>query len=151
LSGLQQYQSGETVTARGVELSADKTWDSGYRLRDSVSVQDASYVSGRALLNSPKVLGKLNLSGPLPWAGLRMGYELRYDSSRLSPDGTTLGGYTLSNLTLSTDTLVKGLELSAGLYNLFDKRYAQPIAAGSWQNALEQDGRSVRVKLIYGF
>jgi outer membrane receptor protein involved in Fe transport len=150
-SGLLQYQSGETVKARGLELSADKTWESGYRLRDSVSVQDASYVSGRALLNSPEVLGKLNLSGPLPWAGLRMGYELRYDSSRLSRDGTTLGGYTLSNLTFSTDMLAKGLELSAGFYNLFDKRYAQPTAAGSWQNAIEQDGRSARVKLTYGF
>jgi outer membrane cobalamin receptor len=150
LSGLLQFQSGETVRARGLELSADKTWDGGYRLRDSVSVQDTAYASDRTLLNSPKVLGKINLSGPLPWAGLRMGYELRYDSSRLSRDGTTLGGYTLSNLTLSTDTLVKRLELSAGLYNLFDKRYAQPTAAGSWQNALEQDGRSVRVKFTYG-
>jgi iron complex outermembrane receptor protein len=151
LSGLPQYQSGETVRANGVELSADKIWDSGFRLRDSLSVQDAAYVSGRALLNSPEVLGKLNLSGPLPWVGLRMGYELRYDSSRLSRDGTTLGGYTISNLTLSTDILAKGLELSTGIYNLFGKRYAQPNAAGSWQNAVEQDGRSIRVQLTYGF
>jgi outer membrane cobalamin receptor len=150
-SGLLQYQSGETIKAHGLELSADKTWDSGYRLRDSLSLQDAAYASDRTLLNSPKVLGKINLSGPLPWVGLHMGYELRYDSSRLSRDGTTLGGYTLSNLTLSTEALAKGLELSAGLFNLFDKRYAQPTAAGSWQNALEQDGRSVRVKLTYGF
>jgi iron complex outermembrane receptor protein len=151
MSGLLQFQSGEIVKTRGVELSADKIWDSGYRLRDSLSVQDASYVSGRALLNSPKMLGKINLSGPLPWTGLRMGYELRYDGSRLSRDGMTLGGYTLSNLTLSTDTLAKGLELSAGLYNVFDKRYAQPTATGSWQNALEQDGRSIRIKVTYGF
>jgi iron complex outermembrane receptor protein len=151
LSGLLQYQSGETVKARGLELSADKTWDSGYRLRDSLSLQNAFRASDRTLLNSPKVLGRINLSGPLPCAGLRMGYELRYDSSRVNRDGTTLGGYTLSNLTLSTDTLVKGLELSGGLYNLFDKRYAQPTAAAGWQNALEQDGRSVRVKLTYGF
>jgi outer membrane receptor protein involved in Fe transport len=132
-------------------LSADKTWVSGYRLRDSLSVQDAAYVSDRTLLNSPKLLGKMNLSGPLPWAGLRAGYELRYDSSRLSRNGVTLGGYTLSNLTLSTDALADGLELSAGLYNVFDKRYSEPTAAGGWLNALEQDRRSIRVKLTYRF
>ena len=151
VSGLSQYQSGDPIKARGLELSADKTWASGARLRGSVSFQSVAYVGGTKVLNSPKVLGKLNLSGPLPVAGLRAGYELRYDSQRLSLDGSRLGGYALSNLNLSTQALAKGLELSLAVYNLFDKRYAHPGADSNWQNALEQDGRSVRVKLSYGF
>lgn len=151
VSGLTQYRSGDKVTARGLELSADKTWNSGARLRGSASLQDVAYVSGAALPNSPRLLGKINLSGPLNVAGLRAGYELRYDSKRLSLDGTRLGGYAVSNLTLSTDTLVKGLELSVGAFNLFDKRYAQPAADSNWQNAFAQDGRSVRIKLGFGF
>jgi iron complex outermembrane receptor protein len=150
-SGLTQYQSGEKVNARGLELSADKTWTAGARLRGSVSLQDVAYASGGALLNSPRVLGKLNFSAPLPVAGLRMGYELRYDSRRLSLDGTRLGGYAVSNLHLSTEALAKGLELSLTIRNLFDKRYAHPGAETNWQNALEQDGRSVLVKLEYRF
>jgi outer membrane receptor protein involved in Fe transport len=150
-SGLAQYQSGETVKARGLELSADQTWASGARLRGSVSFQNVAYVGGARLLNSPKVLGKLNLAAPLPVAGLHAGYELRYDAKRLSLDGTRLGGYALSNLTLSTQALAKGLELSLGIYNLFDKRYEHPGADTNWQNALEQDGRSARVKLSYRF
>ncbi len=43
------------------------------------------------------------------------------------------------------------LALSLGLYNLFDKRYAQPAAVTNWQNSFEQDGRSVQIKLSYGF
>lgn len=150
-SGLVQYQSGETVKARGLELSADKTWASGARLRGSVSFQNVAYASGATLRNSPSLLGKVNLSTPLPLAGLHLGYELQYDSQRLSGDGSRLGGYALGNLNLSTRALAKGLELSIGLHNLFDKRHAQPGADSNWQNAFEQDGRSVRVKLNQKF
>ena len=151
VSGLPQYQSGPQVKARGLELSADKTWSHGARLRGSVSLQHLAYAGGAGLPNSPKVLAKLNLSAPLPWAGLRAGYELRYDSRRLSLDGTWLGGYALSNLHLSTEALAKGLELSLNIANLFDKRYAQPVANTNWQNALEQDGRTVRLQASVRF
>jgi iron complex outermembrane receptor protein len=150
-SGLTQYQSGQTVKARGLELSADKTWPVGARLRGSVSMQNVAYDSGARLVNSPDVLGKLNLSVPLPWAGLRAGYELRYDSSRLTLDGTDLSSYALSNLNLRTEALARGLELSISLLNLFDTQYAQPGADSNWQNVLEQDGRSVRARISYRF
>lgn len=150
-SGLTQYQSGERVKALGLELSADKTWRTGARLRGSMSVQEVSYVGGGVLLNSPRLLGKLNLSAPLPWAGLRAGYEWRYDSERLTLDGSRLGGYAVSNLHLRTDALANGLELSLSVQNLFDKRYAQPGADINWQNSLEQDGRSLRLQANYRF
>lgn len=150
-SGVPQYQSGGTATARGLELSADKTWDNGARLRGSVSRQHTAYANGSVLLNSPGVLGKLNFSAPLPVIGLRLGYELQYDSKRLSHDGTRLGGYALSNLRLSTESLASGLDVSLGIHNLFDKRYAQPVSDASWQNAIEQDGRSVRLTLSQRF
>jgi iron complex outermembrane receptor protein len=147
-----QYQSGPEVDARGVELSADKTWDGGARLRGSVSKQDAYYQSGGAgLLNSPKNLGRLNASAPLPYFGLAVGYELRYDSSRLTRDGTTLGGFAVSNLILSAASLYPGLDVSFGLYNLFDKRYAEPGALNNWQNSFEQDGHSFRIKFTQKF
>jgi iron complex outermembrane receptor protein len=150
-SGIPQYQSGEKVEALGLEASVDRTWDSGARARSSVSVQDEKYASGRRLPNSPALLGKLNLSSPLPWAGLRAGFEWRYDAKRLTLDGSKLGGYAVSNLNLSTEALAKGLEVSLGIGNLFDKRYAHPGADTNWQNALEQDGRSVRARLGYRF
>jgi iron complex outermembrane receptor protein len=145
----QVYQNEQPVNTRGIELSTDKTWDFGARLRDSVSIQHASYRSGADVVNSPEVLGKLNFSSPLPIRGVRLGYELRYDSSRLTLNGTTLGGYTLSNLFLSTESLVKGLEVSLGIGNLFNKHYAQPASANHWQDSLEQDGRSVRADVHY--
>lgn len=150
-SGLLQYQSGENVKARGLELSADKTWPVGARLRGSVALQDVARANGARLLNSPRWLAKLNLSAPLPLAGLHLGYELRCDGRRLSLDGTRLGGYALSNLHLSTDTLAPGLSLSLGITNLFDKRHAQPGSDSNWQNALDQDGRTVRAEVAHRF
>lgn len=150
-SGLTQYRSGDPIKARGLELAADRTWRGGARLRASASLQDVGYSDGSALLNSPKALGRINFSSPLPWAGLRLGYEWRYDSRRLSVDGSWLGGYAVSNLHLSSDAIAPGLELSLTIGNLFDKRYAQPGSDTNWQNALDQDGRSLRVQLDYRF
>jgi outer membrane receptor protein involved in Fe transport len=149
--GLPQYQTGGTVNARGIELSADKTWTSGGRLRGSLSLQRAHYTHGAVLLNSPQLLGKLGFSSPLPVAGLRLGYELQYDSARRTIDGSDTAGYAVSNLHLSTDKWVKGLELGLGIRNLFDKRYSHPGADSNWQNTLEQDGRSVRLQATYKF
>lgn len=151
LSGLSQYQSGEDVTANGVELSADMTWAWGGRLRGSVSYQDVSYKSGAGLDNSPRLLGKLNFSGPLAATGLRFGYELQHSSERQAIDGTDLDGYWLSNLNLVADQWAKGLEVALGLYNLFDAHYEHPGADINWQSALQQDGRSARLKVSYRF
>ena len=148
---VSQYQSGEDVEARGIELSADKRWAWGGRLRGSLSYQDVAYASGVGLDNSPQLLGKLNFSGPLASTGVRFGYELQYVGERQSIDGTDLASYWLSNLHLSTDALAKGLEVSLGLYNLFDTRYENPGSDINWQNAIEQDGRSARLKATYSF
>jgi iron complex outermembrane receptor protein len=151
VSGLAQYQTGKTAKARGLEQSASQTWDSGARLRGSISLQDVSYVNGGPLLNSPKVLAKLNLSAPLRGGGLRAAYEFQYDSKRLSRDGTQLGGYPLSNLMLGTDTPLKGLDASLAVLNALGKRYSQPGGAANWQNSLAQYGRSVRLTLRQRF
>jgi outer membrane receptor protein involved in Fe transport len=151
ISGLVQYQSGESVTARGVELSADKTWPWGGRLRGSVSLQHAEFTSGIALENSPRALAKLNFSSPLGGTGLRLACELFHASARRDTTGGELSGYMVSNLTLLAERLAPGLEGSLTAYNLFDARYQHPGSRNNWQNGLEQDGRSLRAKLVYRY
>jgi iron complex outermembrane receptor protein len=149
-SGLPQYQSGEPVDAKGLELAADRTWSNGARLRGNLSLQRVSS-GGGDLPNSPRRLVKVNLSGPLPWAGLRAGLEWRWESSRLTLDGSRLGGRALADLNLGTESLAPGLELSLKIANLHDKRYAHPGADTNWQNAITQDGRSARLQVSYRF
>ena len=66
-------------------------------------------------------------------------------------DGSSLGGYAVSNLHLRTDAVANGLTMSLSVQNMFNKRYAHPGADSNWQNALEQDGRSLRVQADYRF
>jgi iron complex outermembrane receptor protein len=150
-SGLAQYQSGTPVRARGLELSADKTWADDARLRGSVSLQHVVDEHRNKPPNSPGWLGKLEYSRPLPWVGLRLGAEYQYDGPRRTLNGSDVGGWGVTNLNLRAHTWVRGLEASLSLRNLFDKRYAEPAAAINWQNSLDQDGRSLRLKLDYRF
>jgi len=140
------FVSGPRVKARGAELSSDKRWTSGARLRTSLSLQDAQTPDGMRLVNSPKWLGKLHFSAPLPVGG-RIGLEWLAESRRRTVDGGHVGGHAITNLHLSSRQLVPGVELSLGVYNLLDKRYSQPIGTDNWATGLEQDGRSVRLKL----
>jgi iron complex outermembrane receptor protein len=45
--------------------------------------------------------------------------------------------------------LGKHLQVSASTYNLFDRRYFDPGAAEHRQSAIQQDGRSFRLKLTW--
>ena len=55
------------------------------------------------------------------------------------------------NLTLYTRELIKNLELSASVYNLFDETWSDPATRFHTQDLLERDGRTYGVKLTYRF
>jgi len=117
----------------------------------SVSYQHPRDSSDGVVPNSPAWLGKMNFSTPLATSGLSLGYELQYSSKRAALDGSDVDGNWQSNLNLNTDKIVPGLDVSLSLYNLFDVRYAYPSSRNNWQSVLDQDGRSVRVKVSYKF
>jgi iron complex outermembrane receptor protein len=147
--GFSQYQSGADIRADGLELAGEKTWGGGGRLRGSVSWQTVESASGAAVDNTPRRLAKLNYATRL--GPLRLGYELQYNSARQAWDGSRVPGHALSNLHLRADRVMKGLDLSLGIYNLFDRRYQHPAAATNWQTALDQDGRAWRARMEYRF
>jgi iron complex outermembrane receptor protein len=80
------------------------------------------------------------------------GYELQYMSGRKTPmNGGHVGDYVVSNLTVFTQNWIKGVELSAGVYNLFDERYFDPASDAHRQNAIQQDGLTFRIKTSIDF
>jgi outer membrane receptor protein involved in Fe transport len=151
ITGLAQYQNGKTVEARGVELSADNVWGWGGRLRGSISYQNVKQEDHSFMPNSPQLMAKLNFSSPLASSGLLMGYELQYYSERQATDGASLPGYWLSNVNLVADKWAKGLDVSLGIYNLFDQRFQQPGSRINWQDAFTQEGIAARLKMNYRF
>ena len=160
-AGHQRFENLSGAEAKGLELSLDGSLPSGVRGRVSYTFQQTEDTStGHVLTDSPRHLGKFNLSVPLFKDKIFAGLEYEFVSSRtttfLTPSGTSESGpdapsFGFLNATLFSQNLAKGLDLSASVYNLLDKSYADPSTPLHRQAALAQDGRSFRVKLTYRF
>ena len=120
-------------------------------MRTSLSWQKATDDdTGATLVNAPKWLGKANLSMPFYNNLWRAGAEAQYVATR-NTKSSRLGGYTLVNLNLFSDRLIKGADVSVGVYNLLNRKFSEPVGADFTQEAIPQDGRNFRVKLTYNF
>jgi len=151
--GLLVFQNIGQVRTQGAEIEAERAWDNDTRMRASYAWQTThDQFNGVELENSPRHLAKFNYSRLL-WSGvLRGGAELQYTGPRKTLSGATAGGFAVANLTLLNRELARGLQLSASIYNLFDKRYADPARPEHVPiDTIVQDGRNFRLKLDYGF
>jgi iron complex outermembrane receptor protein len=94
---------------------------------------------------------KFNLIAPLIREKLFAGLEVQYTSKRKTLAGNYVDGFPVTNLTLLSQNLAKGLEISGSVYNLFNKKYADPGAVEHLQDTIQQDGRTFRIKVTYLF
>ena len=145
------YRNVGPVRARGVETALNGRWGNGLEGRASYTYQETTDGLGQSLVNSPRHLAKLNLIVPLLAEKVFAGGETQYVSKRTSLQGDIARAYHVVNLTLSGRNLVKGLDGSAGVYNLFDYRYGDPTGNKLPEDILARDGRSFRAKLTYRF
>ncbi|WP_244190979.1 TonB-dependent receptor plug domain-containing protein [Ralstonia mannitolilytica] len=154
-TGLLFFSNVARVRTRGVELGYEQHWPGGARLRTSYSFQHSEDLdTGQTLTNSPRHMLKLNATVPVWREGWRTGVEAQYISSRLTTSGAPLGrvgGYWIANLTVAAARLLPNLEMSASLYNVFGRRYADPAGPELVQPSIRQDGRSLGVKFTYTF
>ncbi len=149
------FQNVDEVRTRGVEAEAEWRHASGVRLRAAYSFQHAEDArTDERLSNSPTQLAKIHAQTPLwsdqVFAALELLYASRADTL---PDRATAyaDAFWVANLTLFSQKLVEGLEVSISLYNLFDADYGYPGGPGLTQDVIQQDGRTLRVKATYKF
>jgi outer membrane receptor for ferrienterochelin and colicins len=146
------YKNSEKIEAKGIELELEGKWASGLEGRISYALQEANnQETGETLTNSPHHLVKFNLICPLIGEKLFAGLEARYMSARRTLADHSVDGFFTTNVTLFNQHLLKGLEVSASVYNIFDQHYGDPGAEEHRQDIIEQDGRTFWVKLKYGF
>jgi iron complex outermembrane receptor protein len=146
----------------GTELALDGKWENGIRMRLSYTLQHTENRDTHdGLPDSPMHLVKFNGSVPLLKDKIFAGLEVQYVSKRHTMftdffSGQTLPGpdapdYAVVNFTLFSQNLVKNLDVSASVYNLLDTKYFDPSSRFHLQNAIQQDGRTFRLKLTYRF
>ena len=153
-SGLLVFNNVGAVKAQGLELEADYVDASGWRLRASWAGQRARDGSGNGsaqIGNSPDSLTKLNLSLPLPALQSRLGLEWQRVGQRLTVARASLPPHSVANLSLQVAPPSSRLSLSASIYNLFDKSFADPGGPELRQDTLLQDGRQWRLQLALQF
>ncbi len=141
-----------TAEAHGVELALKGNWARGFKSQVSYSWTEArDALTGARLVNSPEHLVKLGVIAPLYRDKIFGSVEWHYTSGRQTLAGQTAPGFGTANLTLFSRDLIRGVELSASVYNLFDTRYREPGGPEHVQDQIPQDGRSWRLKLTYRF
>ncbi|MEI6305565.1 MAG: TonB-dependent receptor, partial [Deltaproteobacteria bacterium] len=143
---------------KGVELQVEGKWENGYSGRLSYCYQESKKQgSAQTTANSPGSLAKASLTAPLPLDKSFATIETLYSSSRLNSVGDKIAGAAIFNLTLVNRDLLKGLDFSASIYNLFDTRYALPVGSEQTNSlakslrSIQQDGITFRVKATYRF
>jgi len=145
------FENIDNVETKGVEFELEGKWE-GIKGRISYTFQETKdKKTGEILTNSPRHLARLNLIVPLIKEKLFVGMEEQYTSKKKTLAGDFTDDYFITNLTLFSQNLLKNLEASATVYNLFDKKYGDPGSEEHVQDIIEQDGRSFRFKLTYKF
>lgn len=165
LDDLIDFQNGSFTNFNagtlGTELALEGRWQNNFRARLSYTLQHTETRDTAAgLLNSPMHLVKLNVSAPLYQDKIFAGLEFQYTSQShtvfTDAGGNTLmgadaAGYPVVNFTVFSQNLVKNLDASVSIYNLFNNKYDQPATRFHQQSVIEQDGTTFRVKLTYRF
>ncbi len=147
-----QFRNTEKVAARGIELELEQRWKGGVDSRFSYTVQrNENRQTGEKLSNSPQHLAKLNLVVPIIKGRLSAALEEQYMSRRTLIAGGYAASFWITNITIFSQRALGGVELSASVYNVFDKDYSDPASGDFAQEVIPQDGRSFRLKATYSF
>ena len=147
--------NGSQVQASGLEMEYEQRWSNGGRLRTGYSVQHASDET-RRFDNSPRHMLKANIGLPTGIPHLTAGLESQWISRRIADQGNqSVPAYLLANLNLRYAPSDARWEIALGIYNLFDRQYADPVASDQimslrrWQ--MPQFGRTALLHTLLHF
>ena len=149
-AGGLQFRNLAQARATGFELEIrGRPWDR-WETAAAVALQRAraSGDAGRPV-NSPRAVAQGRAAVPLFAQRLTVAAALRYLSSRLDRAGGALAGVALLDLTASTHRLHRDFDLSFGVRNLLDARYADPLSPEHPALRMPRAGRTMFLKLVW--
>ncbi|ACT47335.1 TonB-dependent receptor [Methylotenera mobilis JLW8] len=153
----KQFQNTSGASTNGIEVEFEKHWSNDIRLRTSVAYQNAKADNGEPMINIPRQIGKMNLSTPLLSPNWRLAFELqayskRYTEDKIGGHYIDTGGYSLANLTISTNNLLPNTDLAFGIRNLLNRDYDHVAPkSNELQTTIRQNDRNYWLRVIYNF
>jgi iron complex outermembrane receptor protein len=142
-----QYRNVGELRSGGVEFELSGKWRERIEAHVSTALQNARGEPGAGrLTNSPRQVSTLRLGAPFLRERFFLSGAWNYCSSRTVAGGERLAGPMLAHLTASV-RLNRRFELAAGVRNVFDRRYEDPVYLSV--DRLPGNGRSAFVKLVW--
>lgn len=146
------FNNSSNVNSRGFELEYRYQLQNQLILSASYGYINAQSSNELVTANSPKHSVKSKLLMPVFDDYWRIGINAQYLSERKTVFGDKANAYFLTNMTISsTDNVSETWQVSASLYNIFDKEYADPASINHTQTTIPQDGRRLYVEARYRF
>jgi len=148
-----QYQNNGNALATGMDVEFTGRATNGLQGKASFDYVDAFNDSAGhpSLDNSPRRLAKFNLTVPLIEQSLLLGVDGQFLGRRLTLSQDSLSSYQVFNLTLLGHEFKKHLDVAASVFNVLDKKYFDPGRPEDPEDAIQQDGRSFRIKITARF
>ena len=148
-----QYQNAGSAQAVGMDVEISGRATNGLQGKASFDYVDTydERAGHPALDNSPAPMAKLNVSIPLAGQRLFAGVEGQFLGRRLTLLQNSLSSYQVFNFTLLGHAVGKHLDVAASVFNVLDKKYFDPGRPEDPEDSIQQDGRSVRIKITGRF
>lgn len=146
------FENMDSLTSRGVELTAVYQWPNGGYLRANYSYVHAELDDGRPAPDEPRNSGSAIAWLPLTdWLGAGLSLYWQDASPRAAGDDRSdVPGYEVVDFRLNV-ALNKRLELGLAAYNLLDEDYVYPAPAGTIADDYRAPGRSFLAQLRLDF
>lgn len=136
-------------SGRGIEAEIEFRLESGIVARASHAFTNVTPEHEQTRVsNSPGQLSTVAVQ--LPVSELTIGVDGRFVGERLALDGSAVPGFFVPNVTVSSPAGGR-LAFSLSVYNVFNRRHADPGAEEHTQSAIQQDGRTVLARFTFGF
>jgi outer membrane receptor for ferrienterochelin and colicins len=145
-----QFRNLSAVAARGAEVELTGSLWQRVKAGASLSLQQAEERSSGRLPNSARAIAKANVAIPVVRTAVWVAADVQYLSSRLTVSGAPTPGVGLAHVTGTwRRPFGSACDLQAGVHNLANRRYVDPIALA--EETMRQDGRSLFVRLVWDF
>ncbi len=146
------FSNRDRVRATGGEVEAEARFANGVLVRGSYSHQHVTDVlTDDEFANVPRHLGVINIAVPLAARAWTLATDAAYVGQRLTLAGRRLDGAWVTNANIVFRPRGSRATVSAGVMNLFDTSYANPVGAEFVQDAIGQNGRTAMAKVTVRF
>ncbi len=146
MNGVAVFQNLAGSRSYGVEAEVEGRW-SALRLRANYTWQHARTSDDEIPANAPPSLANLMLWVPFANGRADVGVESSYIGSRVSYDRSKIDPHFTANAVLTVHDVVKALDATFGVTNVFDDRGFDPGSEEHRQGRIPQDPRTIWLRL----